>query len=937
MDELITDFLAETNEGLETLDNDLVDLEKNPNDQALLGSIFRVMHTIKGTCGFLGLPRLEAVAHAGENIMDVIRDGKMAATPEVISLILEALDQIKFIVGEIEQNEAEPPGDDQALIDKLNACASGESAPETAPEPEPAPAPAMAEEGEGGEEEEVAQDSDDLQALFDATPGPMDAPQEGGGEEEEVAQDSDDLQALFDATPGPMDTPKEKEDEVVTQDSDELQALFDATPSLVSDQAKDKAVNAGMAAKDTSKSVANQSIRVNLDILEGLMQMVSELVLTRNQLLQVLRSKSDSEFYTPLQHLSHITSELQERVMKTRMQPISNAWGPLPRIIRDLSHELGKKIELHQIGKETELDRQLLEFIKDPLTHMVRNSADHGLEGPEERLAAGKSETGTITLKAYHQGGHIIIEIIDDGRGLNVQKIKEKAIKNGLVTESEAITLTDQQIQQFIFKAGFSTAEAITSVSGRGVGMDVVKNNIEKISGTVELKSTEGKGSTFTIKIPLTLAIMSVLIVECQGKKFSIPQLNVLEMVRANSSSDLAIENINGKPLLRLRERLLPLISLAEVLSLGKGVEEKLESKEDTFIVVCEVGGYNFGVIVDRVYDTEEIVVKPVAPMLKKIEAYSGSTVLGDGSVIMILEPNGLAKSAGNVLRSESSATEQQKTISSEEQTSRFLVFQAGEGSQKVVPLELVARLEEIEVKDIEWSGGRRVLQYRDDLMQLVSMEDTYEPPESGIQQAIVFTDKDKVIGLMIDEITDIVEHHIDVTMPSDKDGLLGSMVIMNKTSELIDVGYFFAKAYAGIDIEEPHHHDHSKPRVLLIDDSPFFRKFIPPTLNQEGFAVKAVDSAIEALNLLENDNHFDIIITDIHMPDMDGRDFTAKCKESQHLRHIPIIALSSHDSDDLMKENMNTGLSGFVAKTNHTELVEKINQVLSSVTEGVS
>jgi len=351
------------------------------------------------------------------------------------------------------------------------------------------------------------------------------------------------------------------------------------------------------ATETKDSAVANQSIRVNVELLENLMTMVSELVLTRNQVLQILRKQKDSEFAGPLQRLNHVTSELQEGVMKTRMQPIGNAWSKLPRLVRDLSHELKKKIELVMIGQDTELDRQVLEMIKDPLTHMVRNSADHGLEGPEERRRAGKPETGKVTLNAYHEGGHIIIEISDDGRGLAIDKIKAKILQNGLASESELEQMSEQQIQQYVFKAGFSTAAKVTSVSGRGVGMDVVKTNIEKIGGTVEMRSAAGKGTTFVIKIPLTLAIVSALIVECASERFAIPQISVVELVRATTNGELKVERIKDTPVLRLRNRLLPLVSLRKLLQLDTG---EVKSEDDTFIVVTQVGTYSFGIMVDR-------------------------------------------------------------------------------------------------------------------------------------------------------------------------------------------------------------------------------------------------------------------------------------------------------------------------------------------------
>jgi len=603
MDDLLSEFLTETTENLSVLDVELVRLEQNPNDPELLGNIFRLVHTIKGTCGFLGLPRLESVAHAGENVLGKIRDGELEVTPEAVSLILEALDSIKMLLSTLEQTEAEPEGDDRELIDRLNALAdsAGAAPPAAKPAPEPAAEPAA--------EEPVAE------PAARSAPAVAEAATEMAAAPEPTAPAGE----ASDPSPAAAPAPKPK----------------DAAPAA--------AAKGDGAAKDSA--VAAHSIRVNVDLLENLMTMVSELVLTRNQLLQILRMQKESDFGGPLQRLNHITSELQEGVMKTRMQPIGNAWAKLPRLVRDLALELDKKIDLEMLGADTELDRQVLELIKDPLTHMVRNSADHGIEIPKIRKEAGKPEAGKITLNAYHEGGHIIIEIKDNGAGLSSERIKAKVVANALATQAELDAMSDQQIQQFIFKPGFSTAAKVTSVSGRGVGMDVVRTNIEKIGGTVELKSVEGKGTTFIIKIPLTLAIVSALIVECSGERFAIPQISVLELVRASAHSENAIETINDTPVLRLRNRLLPLVSLHDLLKLGPS--RKLDSQSEHFIVVTQVGAYTFGIMVDRVFDTEEIVVKPVAPILRDISIFSGNTILGDGSVIMILDPNGIAAATG--------------------------------------------------------------------------------------------------------------------------------------------------------------------------------------------------------------------------------------------------------------------------------------------------
>ena len=535
--------------------------------------------------------------------------------------------------------------------------------------------------------------------------------------------------------------------------------------------------------------IANQSIRVNVDTLEHLMTMVSELVLTRNQLLDISRRNDDTEFKVPLQRLSNVTAELQEGVMKTRMQPIGNAWQKLPRIVRDLSGELNKQIELEMHGADTELDRQVLDLIKDPLTHMVRNSADHGLETPAERLAAGKSEQGIIRLSAYHEGGHIIICIADNGRGLNTERIKAKAVANGLVSEADLEKMTEAQIHKFIFAPGFSTAAAVTSVSGRGVGMDVVRTNIDQIGGTIDVKSVAGEGSSVTIKIPLTLAIVSALIVEAAGDRFAIPQLSVVELVRARANSEHRIERIKDTAVLRLRNKLLPLVHLKKLLGIDDGSSS---DPENGFIVVTQVGSQTFGIVVDGVFHTEEIVVKPMSTKLRHIDMFSGNTILGDGAVIMIIDPNGIAKALGtSVAASHEIADENAATrASAAEQLTSLLVFRAGSSQPKAVPLALVTRLEEIATDKIELSNRRYMVQYRDQLMPLVQMTGV-GLKSSGAQPILVFADDGRSMGLVVDEIIDIVEERLNIEVGSSSEGILGSAVIKGHATEVIDVAPF--------------------------------------------------------------------------------------------------------------------------------------------------
>lgn len=956
MDELVAEFLTETNESLEELDLDLVNLEQHPNDKDLLGKIFRLMHTIKGTCGFLDLPRLEKVAHHAENVLGRFRDGDLEVTPDYVTLIFESIDRIKMIVGEIEATGSEPQGDDKELIEKLDAVYEGRDA---------------AAEGTAPTSEESTEEE---------TSGSGGYPGESAGNVSKAELDA--LEAAFQNAPGPEEL---SDDDAQNDEAPAEENIQAEPPAPVPPAVEEEKVEATPATDSKGPSLAAQSLRVSVDVLEDLMTMVSELVLTRNQLLQLQRAHGETELSGPLQRLNLVVSELQEGVMKTRMQPIGNAWSKLPRIIRDLGIELNKKIDLEMRGQDTELDRQVLDLIKDPLTHMVRNSGDHGIEDPATRLAAGKPETGKILLNAYHEGGHIIIQISDDGKGLALDKIKKKVLENGLATAEELEEMQPQQINQFIFKAGFSTAEKVTSVSGRGVGMDVVRTNIEKIGGSVELKSEEGKGSVFTIKIPLTLAIVSALIVESSGERFAIPQLSVRElvMISGNAEADNQIEMINGCPVYRLRDRLLPLVSLSELLKIQdlspadikdiakdtliedglldasetadpideqKAVDDSSSfrnaASRNRYIVVSQVGNYDFGIIVDKVFDTEEIVVKPVAKMLRDVDLFSGNTILGDGSVIMILDPNGIAKQAGEIDNTNDMQDANARAmVSDSQQKTSLLLFAAGDNTPKAVPLSLVARLENVDVNKIEHSSGKMLIQYRDQLMPLVPFNSGVQVGSEGEKPVLVFADKAQSMGLVVDQIIDIKEEHIDVQLDSNHDGLIGSAIINGKATDVVDVGHYlrgvnqnwfkdhgdepYQKGQAnGAQNGAANGRSHVKRRVLLVDDSPFFRNMLTPMLSVAGYDVTSLESPIEALSMCEKGASFDVIVSDIEMPDMDGFEFAEKVQDTSW-QDTPMVALSSHATPEDIERGMQVGFSKYVAKFDRDTLLNAITQTL--------
>ena len=859
MEDLLREFLTETTESLDVVDNELVRFEQEPNNADILGRIFRLVHTIKGTCGFIGLPRLEALAHAAETVMGKFRDGA-PVTAEAVSLVLVTIDRLKSIIAELEATSAEPTGSDGDLIVQLEQMALDGGASAHA-------------------KEEITIGTLSPQVLErQLRPG-------------EVSLD--DLERAFRDTPGPEDKKAEK-------------------------RGDDRRL--GERRHPDTGANGNQTLRVSVDTVERLMTMVSELVLTRNQLLEIVRRHSESEFKVPLQRLSNVTAELQEGVMKTRMQPIGNAWAKLPRIVRDLGRELGKDIELEMHGAETELDRQVLDIIRDPLTHMVRNSADHGLETTEERIKAGKPAKGTIRLSAYQASGQIVIEIADDGRGLNISKIRKRAIEAGLIEEGDQIT--EAQLHKLIFAPGFSTAEKVTSVSGRGVGMDVVKTNIDQIGGTIDLKSTQGRGSTFSIKIPLTLAIVPALIVQSGGERYAIPQVAVVELVHRGSNANL-VEEINGALVLRLRDKLLPLLSLSQLLKLPK----QNATEGEAFVVVMQVGASLFGIVVDDVLHTEEIVVKPVAASLREIKVLGGNTILGDGAVILILDPNGIADSIG--------ATREERTIDdfvTKEaaldddmlKSVSMLLFRSGSGSLKAVPLSLVTRLEEVDANKVELSSGRPMVQYRGGLMPLVPADAHAKLAQDGMQPLLVFTDGGRSVGLIVDEIVDIVEDRLEIKIASETPGVLGSAIIREQATEIIDVAYFLPLGFADW-FHGKQGVARDKKKLLFVDDSAFFRNMLAPVLQAAGYDVTALAGAKEALAMIERGARFDLVVTDIEMPEMDGYALAKALQANVRTAHLPIVALSSSLSGAAVSKSERAGMYAYVAKFDRRGLLQAL------------
>lgn len=894
MDDIVREFLVESAENLDQLDRDLVALEKDPRAQDILASIFRTIHTIKGTSGFLGFTKLESVTHVGESLLSKMRDGELVLNAEITSGLLVMVDAVREMLANIEATGQEGDRDCQILIESLTRLQS--------PKPDTSPAKAGP-----------------LSATSSASP------QEGAPEETgEVDKPLGEILVDKGRT-----SPEQVVAALCKQDQGDPRRIGELLvengsvkpPDVLEAMQEQKEVRA-LAATDSN-------IRVDVGLLDKLMNLVGELVLARNQILQFSTTQQDPVFLSTSQHLNLITTELQEGVMKTRMQPIGNIWSKFPRVVRDLATACGKQVHIEMQGKETELDKTIIEAIKDPLTHLVRNAVDHGIETPEKRLAAGKPPQGRLFLRAFHEGGQVNIEISDDGAGIDLERLKQKSLEKGLVTPDQAARMSDRELLNLIFLPGFSTAEKVTSVSGRGVGMDVVKTNIEKIGGTVDIQSRPGQGTALKIKIPLTLAIIPALLVTSGGDRYAIPQVSLLELVRLEGEqARKGIEMIHGVPVYRLRGHLLPLVHLkrelgatanaptqggpqaqetssvevldfslardkhqqwfgrlrefldgktsmtveqagshkecalgkwlystglkefggipgmqelekthagfhalvknivtlkttghhtqaeqefgdvkptsAKIVELLTALEKEVLESRNVNMVVLQADDRHFGLVVDEINDTEEIVVKPLGKQLKGISTFAGATIMGDGQVALILDVLGLAQRANVVseIRDRGVGEKTMETEARHDDGESLLLLRGPDDGRMAIPLSLVARLEEFNRSTIEKAEGRHVVQYRGQILPLIHLSSALperrqqprssDPSEPGAEgekiQVVVYTDQGRSVGLVVDRILDIAHENGKIQKHTGRRGTLGSMVVQGRVTELLDV-----------------------------------------------------------------------------------------------------------------------------------------------------
>jgi two-component system chemotaxis sensor kinase CheA len=883
--ELIADFVVESQEGLADIEQQMLAIEAGGAavDVDLVNAVFRTMHTIKGTAGFLGLDRIGSLAHSLEEVLNGMRNREIATSSELVTAILRAADFMKGLIDSVDTSNEADIADYVASIERYRSGAEHVNGPTPVPHSPvsvaPPPVAAVVEAATPLEPTEAVREfliecHENLdrmdQDLFTLERNPAaenllrgifrtmhtikgGAGFLGLGTLEALAHTAENLlgklrdgrltftSEVAAALSGAVEKCREglrlvetsRSDvgldvtsivrQLAAADSEETKPIAAVEPSLKSEPSLAPQPVAVVAApiaplpetppqpvaptapSESSSGEKNQlsagdsTIRVDVGLLDKLMTRVGELVLARNQIVQFTGKSEDVNFLGTAQRLNLITTELQESVMKMRMQPIGNVWSKFPRVVRDLASQLGKQVRIDMEGKETELDKTIVEAIKDPLTHLVRNSVDHGIERPDERLAAGKQSEGRLLLRAYHEGGQVNIEIIDDGRGLNLDRIRKKGLDRGLITPDQASRMSDRDLAQLIFAPGFSTAEQVTSVSGRGVGMDVVKTNIERISGTIDLQSRPGHGTTIKIKIPLTLAIIPALVVTNDGDRYAIPQVSLLELVRLEGDEvRKSIEFVHGAPVYRLRGKLLPLVYLSERLGSKHGDEARPADDQAVNIVVLRANDRHFGLVVDKVNDTEEIVVKPLSRQLKGLAEYCGATIMGDGTVALILDVMGLALAAGLAAGEQKSAGTHRSDETSGRTLETFLVVDLGDTRRFALPTSMISRLEKVSPTDVEYADGREVIQYRGAIMPLIRLNEVFGAKrgaealeiDAGEQlQIVVYSDQDHQCGLVVRRIVDIVETELQLAKPSRDDAdLLGTAVIQQRVTDVLNL-----------------------------------------------------------------------------------------------------------------------------------------------------
>ena len=754
-EEFISEFLVEASESLDQLDQDLVALEKQPHDSDRLASIFRTVHTIKGTCGFFGFTKLSTLSHHGEHLLGLLRDGKISFNRTLASLLLELVDAIRTFLSSIESTGKEGDISFPDLCQRLDgAC--------------------------------VSTDTDSIIQ-----------------EQKSVSSKTNSSNQF-----------QQEDNQSATSDHDQT-----LTSSVVTELPQNDGPNSAPQPDSTRKTVTESgeessrptntidaTIRVDVQLLDTIVDLVGELVLARNQLRTTVTD--EPVLLDAVNRIHNVTGELQEVAMKTRMAPIDQLFNKFPRIVRDVAATCDKEVSLHVDGADTELDRTLIEKVRDPLTHLIRNAVDHGIEPTDKRISTGKPAAGQLSLRAFQESGQVTIEVSDDGAGISVDAVRKKAIEKGLVTETVAADMSTDRIFQFIFEPGFSTAHAVTNISGRGVGMDVVRTNIESIGGTIDISSQSGVGTVVRVRIPLTLAIIPALIVSSGNQRLAIPQSYIQELVglRENGKSHM-IEGLEGAPVLRLRDRLIPVVYLDRWL----GLREWKQRPHTGAVVVVKVDNHEFGLVIDAVTTSEDqnshatettglwfIVVKAISSLLAPMGIYSGATVMGDGSVVLILDLRGITIAAdipAHTRRAVDPQTNSNHFLKARQEDSRYLVCETHLGRRVAVPLNQVQRLENFPESEVDPAGGIYYVKRNDELTQLIDpdqmLSTSKTSPQNDIRSnlvGIVLPNEHGNKALSVRKIIDVELGQGSLEKTMNQEGLLGTLLVGNTATEILDI-----------------------------------------------------------------------------------------------------------------------------------------------------
>jgi two-component system chemotaxis sensor kinase CheA len=1021
-DDLVQDYLAECQEHVATIENDLLLIEQAGAeiDEQLVNRVFRAAHSIKGGAGFFDLTKIRELAHQTENVLDLVRSRQMIPTPEVVSILLMAFDKLREMIAHYRESNASdiaefvealamltadnlPPDRKASVTERVAVGASATSAGIEVS------AFDLGQARLGGKSVFLIRYDliHDIQRLGKQPYQVLKSLMEYGTILETVfdldsAGTLDDepvnqllLEVLF-ATPlGPelirqaVDVPSERV-RVVTktgsiQSLEEAEAAARAPVAAAKHGKSAKSVKSAKPAKSAeparpaevampveavepsepaiqvaephvpdanpksvpapSVSSVESTIRLNVTLLDSLMTLAGELVLSRNQLNESVARQDERGIRLGAQRIHLVTSELQEAVTLTRMQPVGNVFSKFPRLVRDLARDLGKEVQLKIEGAEVELDKTILEGLSDPLTHMVRNSVDHGIEPPDKRAAAGKPRSGTVTLKAAHQAGQVVIEISDDGKGLDAEKVAASALSKGLVTREALQAMTEREKMSLIMLPGVSTAQKLSDVSGRGVGMDVVKTNLDKLGGKIEIDSKSGEGTTLRIKLPLTLAIIPSLLISHRGERFAIPQVNVGELIRIRAEQVRErIDHVGDAEVLILRDRLVPLVRLSEVLKLDR--EESVGAACN--VVLVDTGAFEYGLVVDKLHDTVEIVVKPLGRHLKGLPDYAGATILGDGRVAVILDIAGLAARAGLTAAVAQAVTRTEaadREVEGDGETYALLLFENGPGEACAVPIYMVSRIERVRAAQIEHLGGRRTMQHRGVSLPVVTLSDVASVGQLAETQAwvvIVFEHAGRLVGLLAAEPLDMIETRLTIDRVTLRQrGISGSTVLKGKTTLIVDILELVedvapAQAEAAPPAAAGAAPPAAAPTVLLAEDSDFFRGQIKRLIEAVGYTVMAAEDGQAAWEMLDQHaSEIAVVATDIEMPRMSGLDLTRRIRADGRFHDLPVIAISTLAGDEEIARGMAAGVTEYRVKLNKDEVIESIRRAVEDSPNG--